>query len=176
MRTGLRGRIIPTSGEGGAVRIIDGYNVIGAAQQFGLALDQHDKEERLLRLLATWRSRRRSREPMLVVFDGHYGKIADGPRRYTQTGIGVEWAVGETADAVIVRRVRAAPRAREVEVVTSDQLVLRAIGSLGAKGTRSPEFLAQVDRALVSEPAAEKPEAPSAAEVAEWLERFDRDK
>lgn len=156
------------------VRIIDGYNLIGAAQQFGLTLDQQDKEPRLLRLLASWRSRRRSREPLLVVFDGHYGRLAAGPRRYSHAGIGVEWAIGETADEVIVRRVRAARRAREVEVVTSDQRVLRLIASLGAKGTRSPEFLAGIGRVLAPDPAAEKPGAPSAAEVEEWLERFGR--
>ena len=154
------------------MRIIDGYNVIGAAAEFGLALSLPDKEDRLLRLLSSFRSRRRSRQAMLVVFDGHFGRLATGPRRYAQLGIEVEWALGETADAVIVRKVRSAGRAREIEVVTSDELVLRSIASCGAKGTRSQEFLAELSRAFPDEPAAEKPEAPSQAEVAEWLERF----
>ena len=154
------------------MRIIDGYNVIGAAGEFGLALSLPDKEVRLLRLLSSYRSRRRSRQPMLVVFDGHYGKLADGPRRSSQLGIQVEWAIGESADAVIARKVRTASRAREIEVVTSDELVLRAIASCGAKGIRSPVFLAEISRTFVDEPAAEKPEAPSQTEVAEWLERF----
>ena len=154
------------------MRIIDGYNVIGAAGEFGLALSLPDKEDRLLRLLSSFRSRRRSRQAMLVVFDGHYGRLATGPRRYSQLGIEVEWALGETADAVIARKVRSAARPREIEVVTSDEPVLRAIASCGAKGIRSPEFLAELSRAFVDEPAAEKPEASSPAEVAEWLERF----
>jgi len=154
------------------VRIIDGYNLIGAAGEFGLDLSQPDKEERLLRLLAAWRARRRGREPLLVVFDGHYGRLATGPRRYTHLGVGVEWALGETADAVIARKVRSAARGREIEVVTSDEQVLRAISSSGAKGIRSQEFLAGISRAFPDEPAAEKPPAPSAAEVSKWLEVF----
>ena len=154
------------------MRIIDGYNLIGAAGDFGLALSLPDKEDRLLRLLSSYRSRRRSRQEILVVFDGHYGKLATGPRRYTQLGIGVEWAPGETADAVIARKVRSAAQPREIEVVTSDESVLRAIASCGAKGLRSQEFLVEISRLFVDEPAAEKPETSTPAEVDEWLERF----
>jgi len=158
------------------VRIIDGHNVIGAAEAFGLALSQSDKEERLLRLLSSYRSRRRRREPTLVVFDGHHGRLAVGPRRYSHAGIEVEWAVGESADAVIVRRVKSAPRPGEIEVVTSDQALLSSVTGWGAKGTRSPAFLDRIAEAMAEEPAPEKPEAPSQTEVAEWLERFDREK
>ena len=154
------------------MRIIDGYNLIGAAGEFGIALSMPDKEDRLLRLLASFRSRRRSNQALLVVFDGDYGRLAAGPRRYTQLGIAVEWTLGETADTLIARKVRAAARPREIEVVTSDESVLRAIASSGARGVRCPAFLAEISRALVDEPAAEKPEASSPAEVAEWLERF----
>jgi predicted RNA-binding protein with PIN domain len=154
------------------VRIIDGYNVIGAAGAFGLALAQPDKEDRLLRLLSSFRSRRRSRQTMLVVFDGHYGRLATGPRRYTQGGIAVEWTLGETADALIIRKVRTAARAREIEVVTADEQLLRAVAGYGAQGVRSPVFLAELSRIFADEPAAEKPDAPSPAEVAEWLDLF----
>ena len=154
------------------MRIIDGYNVIGAAGEFGLALSLPDKEVRLLRLLSSFRSRRRSRQSMLVVFDGHYGKLATGPRRYSQLGIQVEWALGESADAVIARKVRAAAQPREIEVVTSDEQVLRAIASCGAKGIRSQEFLADISRSFPDEATTEKPEAPSPDEVTEWLDLF----
>ena len=154
------------------MRIIDGYNVIGAAGDFGLALSLPDKEDRLLRLLSSFRSRRRSRQAMLVVFDGHYGRLATGPRRYSQLGIEVEWSLGESADAVIERKVRSAARPREIEVVTSDEQVLRAVLSHGAKGVRSQEFLAELSLVFVDEPAAEKPDKPSPDEVAEWLDIF----
>ena len=152
--------------------IVDGYNVIGAAGEFGLALSLPDKEVRLLRLLSSFRSRRRSRQPMLVVFDGHYGQLANGPRRSSQLGIQVEWALGESADAVIARKVRAAAQPREIEVVTSDEQVLRAIASCGAKGIRSQEFLADISRSFPDEATTEKPEAPSPDEVTEWLDLF----
>lgn len=156
------------------MRIIDGYNLIGAAGAFGLALSQTDKEERLLRLILSFRSRRRSREKTLVVFDGHYGRLASGPRRYSHAGIDVEWSLGESADAVIARRVREAARPAEIEVVTSDQGLLREVASRGARGTRSPAFLEQLGAALAEEPAAEKPGDPGPEEVADWLERFER--
>jgi len=154
------------------VLIIDGYNVIGAAGEFGLALSLPDKEVRLLRLLSSFRSRRRSRRPMLVVFDGHYGRLAGGPRRYSELGIQVEWSLGESADAVIARRVGKASNARGVEVVTSDEQVLRAIAGRGAKGIRSHEFLAEITRAFPDAASTEKPEESSPAEVAAWLELF----
>jgi predicted RNA-binding protein with PIN domain len=159
------------------VRIIDGYNLIGAAGEFGLNLSLPDKEERLLRLLAAWRARRRSRETLLVVFDGHHGRLAAGPRRSSRAGIDVEWAVGESADALILRRVRGARRPREIEVVTSDRAVAREAASHGARVTRSQEFAAEAGRVLDgahAQAGAEKPESLSADEVDEWLERFER--
>lgn len=157
------------------MRIIDGYNLIGVAGEFGMDLSQPDKEERLLRLLVAWRARRRVREPVHVVFDGHHGRLAAGPRRFTRAGIDVEWAVGESADALILRRVRAARRPREIEVVTSDRAVAREAASHGARVVRSPDFLVAIAPALAEGPAPEKPEAPTAAEVDEWLEKFGRE-
>lgn len=154
------------------MRIIDGYNLIGVGGQFGLDLSLPDKEERLLRMLAVWRARRRSREALLVVFDGHYGRLAAGPRRSSRGGIDVEWAVGESADALILRRVRGARRPRDIEVVTSDRAVAREAASHGARVTRSPDFLAAIAPALAAGPAPEKPEAPTADEVEHWLEQF----
>lgn len=154
------------------MRIVDGHNLIGAASSLGLRLSQPDKEERLLRTLATYRSRRRSREPLVVVFDGNHGVLASGSRRYSHAGIDVEWAVGEPADLVIERRVRSHARPREVEVVTSDVALLREVASWGARGSRSSEFVAQLRQVLAGEESPEKPGTPSADEVADWLDRF----
>lgn len=154
------------------MRIIDGYNLIGAAGVLGLDLAAPDKEDRLLRLLARHRALRRSRAPVLVVFDGSHGRLAHGPRRFSRLGIAVEYALGETADAVIARRVRSARTPGEVEVVTSDRELLRAVASWGARGTRSQAFADELARALAAAPGAEKPEAPDAADVARWLDIF----
>ena len=153
------------------MKIFDGYNVIGAGRDLGLDLAQEDKEERLLRLLAKYRSRKRSREPYLVIFDGDHGHLAEG-RKSRGAGIAVEWAVGESADSLIVKKVGRSSNPRGVEVVSSDREVLRRIGHRRARGVRSEDFLEEVRRLLGGEGAAEKPDAPSKEEVREWMELF----
>ena len=153
------------------MKIFDGYNVIGAGRDFGLHLDQPDKEERLIRLLSRYRSRLRKKEPFLLVFDGDYGTLARGRRAYRQGGVDVEWAVGESADSLIIRRVRASRNPRGIEVVSSDGEVLRQIGFARAKGVRSGEFLRRVGRET-GEEAPEKPEGLAPGELDEWLEAF----
>ena len=59
-----------------------------------------------------------------------------------------------------------------MEVVTSDEQVLRAIASCGAKGIRSQEFLADIARAFPDAATTEKPDTSSPAEIAEWLNLF----
>lgn len=154
------------------MKIFDGYNLIGRGGALGLSLEQEDKEERLLRLLSAYRSRRRSRQRYLVVFDGDYGRLALGPRKTTRGGVTVEWAVGESADALIVRRVRRSANPRQVEVVTSDGEILRQVGQSGGRGVRSEVFLADMKKALGESPATEKPQHISEQEVEEWLELF----
>ena len=86
-----------------------------------MSLSRDDKEEVLLRLLFAYRARRRMRERFLVVFDGDYGRLAVGPKKYTRGGIAVEWAIGESATAsssgrcggaAIRNRSRSSPRTR----------------------------------------------------------------
>jgi predicted RNA-binding protein with PIN domain len=155
-----------------SMKIFDGYNVIGAGRKLGLDLSQDDKEERLLRLLAKYRSRKRSRGRFLVVFDGDYGRLAEGGRKVSRFGIDVEWAVGESADSLIVRKVRNSANPREVEVITSDREVLLGIRDHRARGVRSGDFLEEVRKLLGEDLAAEKPDTPSAGEVQEWLDLF----
>jgi predicted RNA-binding protein with PIN domain len=154
------------------MKIFDGYNVIGAGRELGLDLGQTDKEERLLRLLFSYRSRRRMKEQFVVVFDGDYGRLAEGPKRSTRGGITVEWAVGESADDLIARRVREAANPRGVQVITSDRELLDRIRHCRAEGVRSHVFLRGVGEELEEERGAEKPDAPSPGEVQEWLALF----
>lgn len=158
------------------MKIFDGYNLIGAADGIGINLAQPDKEERLLRLLSACRSRRRNADRWLVVFDGGYGRLAEGPKKYTRGGIEVEWAVGESADEVIVRRLRRIRHPREVEVVTSDGEVLGAARTAGAVGTRSQDFLRKVKQGLEPVPEAEKPSGSTPEEIREWLTIFGENK
>lgn len=153
------------------MKIFDGYNVIGAGASFGLSLEQEDKEEKLVRLLSTYRARVRRKEAFLVVFDGNYGVLTRGRKKYRRGGIDIEWAVGESADSLIVRRVKASGNPRGIEVVTSDREVQRQVGHARATAVRSGDFLDRVARETGAE-APEKPEKPSAGEVEEWLEIF----
>lgn len=154
------------------MKIFDGYNVIGAGGRLGLSLSQEDKEERLLSLLSSYRVHARLKGRFLVVFDGHYGRLAEGPRRYSRGMIDVEWAVGESADALIVRKVRKSLNPKGLEVITSDGEVLRKVRHARARGTQSEDFLRKVEEVSRSVPHSEKPGPPSAGEVEEWLLLF----
>lgn len=154
------------------MKIFDGYNVIGAAGAFGLDLAQSDKEERLLRLLLRYRTARGGRGRYLVVFDGTFGRLLQGPRKETRGGITVEWAVDESADSLIVRRLRRSRNPGQIDVVSSDREVRRQVALLGGRPVRSEEFLAAAKEALAGEPPLEKPENPTAREVKEWLDLF----
>jgi predicted RNA-binding protein with PIN domain len=157
------------------MKIFDGYNVIGAAGSLGLSLEQVDKEERLLRLLNAYRSRRKIRGRFLVVFDGDYGRLAEGPKRYRRGGVAVEWAVGESADSVIIRRLRRSADTRGIEVITSDGEILREVRRARGRGTRSSDFVREVAALLRESPELEKPERISSEEVREWLTLFGGD-
>lgn len=154
------------------MKIFDGYNVIGAGKNLGLSLSREDKEEALLRLLYAYRSRRRSREKYLVVFDGDYGRLAQGPKKYTRLGIAVEWAIGESADSLIVGKVRRSRNPKEIEVISSDEEILGHVRRARARWMRSGDFLALVEEAMEEGAQMEKPDRPTAGEVQEWLTLF----
>jgi predicted RNA-binding protein with PIN domain len=107
-----------------------------------------------------------------VIFDGHHGRLAERGRKERHAGIDVEWAVGESADSLIVRKVRHSGNPRGVEVISSDREVLRTIGDLRARGLRSTDFVARALRVLGEETGVEKPGAPSPEEIREWLDLF----
>ncbi len=180
---GLKKEEVPVDGGGnrrygnsrGTMKIFDGYNVIGAAGSLGLSLEQVDKEERLLRLLNTYRSRKKIRGRFLVVFDGDYGRLAEGPKKYSRGGITVEWAIGESADSVIIRRLRRSADSRGMEVITSDEEILREVRHARGRGTRSSDFVREVADLLREAPELEKPENISSEEVREWLTLFGGD-
>ncbi len=151
--------------------LVDGYNVIGRGRRWGLALSAEDKEKRLLDLLARWRDRTGKREEVTVVFDGSYASLARGRTSFSHRGIGVEYAIGRSADDALVAKVARAARARDLKVVSSDQAVQREVRRHGARMLSSEEFLEGIARALT--PAeGEKPEAPAGGELEEWLRIF----
>jgi predicted RNA-binding protein with PIN domain len=110
-----------------------------------------------------------------VVFDGDYGRLAEGPKKYSRGGIAVEWAIGESADSVIIRRLRRSADTRGIEVITSDEEILREVRHVRGRGTRSSDFVREVAALLREAPELEKPERISSDEVREWLTLFGED-
>jgi predicted RNA-binding protein with PIN domain len=151
--------------------LIDGYNVIGRGRDLGLSLAEEGKERRLLDLVARWRDRKGVRREVKVIFDGQVGVLAGGRAKFSHRGIGVEYAIGRSADAAIGEAVRRSAHPRALVVVTSDQAVQREARLHGAAVQSSDEFLALVSRALAPGEG-EKPEGASSGEIDEWLRIF----
>lgn len=147
--------------------LIDGHNLIGRLASVSLA-DQDD-EEKLIRMLLSYRARTGKR--ITVVFDpGAVYALAETRRR---GGLEVVFAPqGSDADRVIERRVRRSRNPQEWLVVTSDRALAEKVAWLGAR-TRSSDLFAAELSGPSDDPDGEwKSDAPSSKEVDEWLAVF----
>ncbi len=86
--------------------LIDGYNLIHTIPSIAEELDQDLESSRnsLVKLLHTYRSRKKDIYPITIVFDGqkeHLDKRNAPPR-----GISITFSRGETADELIVKMVK----------------------------------------------------------------------
>jgi len=153
--------------------LVDGHNLIGTGLIPGIHLDQEDDEERLVQWL-------RARQPNLhskitVIFDGGI----PGGTSLTLSGGGVTAVFAaryrSNADQLILSRVRKAPSASSLTVVTNDTTLGQKSRSLGAKWMRPSEFMVRLRqrRTSPSRRGALKPEPKlSEREVEEWLQLF----
>ena len=155
--------------------LIDGHNLIG--QLPTLSLQDPDDEEKLVRMLVSYRVRTGKR--ITVVFDPGGGYALSETRR--QGGIEVVFAPhGSNADAVIARRVQRNRDPRGLLVVTSDRGLAEAVTRLGARVRPAQAFAAELeppsataqDAELDALPA-EKDTPPTSEEVEAWLELFE---
>lgn len=118
--------------------VVDGYNVSKSA--YG-ELSLADQRHRLVGALANLAGR--TGVEITCCFDGQ-----EGPRRtggYAR-GVRVLFSVGEIADDLIRRLVRAEPPGRVVVVVTSDQQVVSDVQAGGAWAVPSETLLARLTR------------------------------
>ena len=146
--------------------LIDGHNLIAALPDIDLE-DPHDEAKLILKLRA-WAGRERRK--VIVVFDGG---IPGGYSRALSSGdVNVIFAARHytNADRIIKERLRRLPDAPNWTVVSSDREVLDEAQRANARLMTSQDFAAQLDRQPIVQ--AEKPETPSADEVAAWLEVF----
>lgn len=146
--------------------LIDGHNVIAALPDIDLT-EEHDEAKLVLKLRA-WAGRERRKA--IVVFDGGI------PGGYAPTlstpDIQVVFAARfhTNADRVIRARLRKLRDAGNWTVVSSDREVLAAAELAGARMLTAQEFAERLN--LLPATWKEKPDALSAAELADWLTVF----
>ncbi len=155
---------------------IDGHNLIG--QMPTIHLNDPDDEEKLLEHLRRYRAR--TGHQLTVVFDaGQSYQLAETKKR---GGITVQFAAhGQSADQIIIRRVRKAKNPQAVGVVTSDRAIQQVARQARVRVITSQEFSQQLLK-LAAGPQSKKGKSNqadirlSAAEVEEWLDIFQQPK
>jgi hypothetical protein len=147
--------------------LIDGHNLIGQLPM--LSLEDPDDEEKLGRLLSSYRAR--TGKAITVVFDP--GGAVVLPRQRQLGGVKIVFAPhGSNADRVIVNRVRRFRNPREWLVVTSDRELSDKVERLGARVQSAEAFAsALAGSAEVAPDWRESP--PSADEIDGWLALFE---
>lgn len=117
--------------------VVDGYNVTKTAWP---ALTLEEQRRRLVDALAGVAAR--TGAEVTCCFDGQVGQGAVPQPR----GVRVLFSVGEIADDLIRRLVRAEPPGRVVVVVTGDQAVTRDVTRDGARALPSTTLLSRLQR------------------------------
>ncbi len=146
--------------------LIDGHNLIGRLP--GLSLEDPDDEEKLTRLLKSYRARTGKR--ITVVFDAGGAFALSETRR--EGGVEIVFApYGSSADAVIARRVAKSRDPHGWLVVTSDAELADIVARRGARIESSETFAALLTEAHDTVSGRENPTL-SPEEVQAWLELF----
>ena len=147
--------------------LIDGHNLIGRMPE--LSLQDPDDEEKLARLLSSYRAR--TGKAITVVFDP--GEAFALAKRRRLGGVEIVFAPhGSSADRVIARRVQRHRNPAEWLVVTSDRELAETVGRLGARVQSAEGFaVALSGPAKISPDWRETPPPPD--EVETWLALFE---
>jgi hypothetical protein len=148
--------------------LVDGHNLIG--QMPDLSLSDPDDEEQLVSRLQRYATR--TGHKVTAVFDrGTWGGASPSLSR---AGVEVIFApAGQSADRVIINRIRRIQDRTAWRVVSSDRAIQAEASWAGVAIQRSEELATELDLAPLadSEPG-EQP--PSQAEVEAWLAEFSR--
>ena len=148
--------------------LIDGHNLIGRLP--GISLQDPDDEEKLARLLSSYRSR--TGKAVTVIFDP--GGAHALSRRRRLGGVEIQFAPhGSNADRVIRRRVQKARNPGEWLVVTSDRELAEAVGRLGARVQSAEAFASNMMNGSALAPPDWRETPPSPDEVDSWLALFE---
>jgi predicted RNA-binding protein with PIN domain len=150
--------------------LIDGHNLVG--QMPDLRLDDPNDEEKLLEYLRRYRAR--TGHTLTVIFDA--GQGYHPAKTHRRGGITIQLvSPDQTADQMLIRRIRQVKNPQAVIVVTSDRDVQQAAQQAGLRVVASQEFAQQLLQLF--SPAGEDDESRanirlSPDEVDEWLAFF----
>ena len=157
--------------------LIDGHNLIAKVPD--IAMDDPNDEALLVLKLRSWAAGSRKRL-ITVIFDRG---LPGGRSRFLSSGqMNVIFAPeGQTADTLLINRIRKANNPAEFTLVSSDQQVLSAARARRMKSISAEEFAGRLDDSTQKAPAAPVPVSPAEAEdpalsqeeVAEWLQLFE---
>jgi predicted RNA-binding protein with PIN domain len=156
--------------------LIDGHNLIAKIPDISLSAAQ-DEFELALRL-KSWASANRKRR-VTVVFDR--GMPGGTARMLSNRDVTAVFAPqGQTADALLIARIKQIKHAPEYTLVSSDQQIIAAAKKRKMRHILSEEFVERLgydERLIVKSDAVEAPDKPddavlSEAEVNEWLDMF----
>jgi len=147
--------------------LIDGHNLIGQLPM--LSFEDPDDEEKLARLLSSYRAR--TGKAITVVFDP--GEAFALPRHRQLGGVKIVFAPhGSNADRVIINRVQRLRNPSEWLIVTSDRELAGTVERLGARVQSAEAFASGLAGPGATLP--DRREAPlSPDEVDTWLVLFE---
>lgn len=164
------------------IYLVDGHNLIGKMPDIDLA--DLDDEAKLTRRLQSWSGNSVKRKVELFFDSGSLGGYAP---HLSGLGVTVQFArVGQTADELIMRRLKKVRNAQAFTLVTSDREIIAVAKKRRVGYVLSEEFVALLalervgergDTAVADDPIdvdageAEHPELDT-AEVASWLAVF----
>jgi predicted RNA-binding protein with PIN domain len=158
--------------------LIDGHNLIGRSPD--IELEDPDDEVKLVLKLRSWAARGRKRR-VTVVFDRG---LPGGKDKGLSTGtVQVIFAAGgQTADTILIKRIRAVRNAQEYTLVSGDRRIIQEATARRMPVWTAVQFIERMDRDKDQEGGAKKAAQDlaqmadprlSEAELAMWLDLFD---
>ena len=156
--------------------LIDGHNLIGKMPD--IELDDPDDEIKLILRLRSWTGRVRSRR-VTVVFD--HGLPGGKDRGLSTSKVQVLFASGgQTADSILITRIKNATDPRQYTVVTSDNRIRRQAEMRRMPALKAEEFAQQLAQKAGAKADGEVEDSDpgqdqelSDAELQMWIDLFD---
>lgn len=151
--------------------LIDGHNLIG--RMSNLRLDDPNDEAKLVEYLQGYQARTGHR--ITVIFDA--GPVYRPAETKKLAGVTIQFAPhGQSADQLIMRRVRRVKNPQELMVVTSDRAVQQAARQARVRVLTSQEFARQLlpgsSAGAADDQGSQAEVNLSADEIDEWLKFF----